>query len=278
MLNLGCGNRYLTDWTNIDFVSSGPAVMSHNLREGIPFPDNCFDVVYHSHVLEHFSKERGVFFVQECFRVLEPGGILRAVVPDLEEIAKNYVRALEAVLREQTYVNEANYEWSVIELYDQVVRDTSGGEYSAYLKRSVLANEDWVKSRVGSEAWESHRQTLQNVKASPSKDRFRSRLKRRVKALISRIQHSLASILLSEPQLNQQLETLQFRAKGELHQWMFDRHSLAALLQQIGFRETQIVSAFESRIPNWDLYQWLDVEAGIVRKPDSLFMEGAKPV
>jgi hypothetical protein len=99
-----------------------------------------------------------------------------------------------------------------------------------------------------------------------------------VKALISRIQHSLASILLSEPQLNQQLETLQFRAKGELHQWMFDRHSLAALLQQIGFRETQIVSAFESRIPNWDLYQWLDVEAGIVRKPDSLFMEGAKPV
>ena len=51
-LNLGCGDRYHPDWTNINFTSTGGGVIAHNLKQGIPFPDESFDVVYHSHVLE----------------------------------------------------------------------------------------------------------------------------------------------------------------------------------------------------------------------------------
>ena len=65
-LNLGCGSHYstATEWTNLDFTSLDNNVIAHNLLIGIPFEDNSFDLVYHSHVLEHFSKEDGETFIE----------------------------------------------------------------------------------------------------------------------------------------------------------------------------------------------------------------------
>src|SRR5580704_992300 len=82
-LNLGCGDRFHPNWENLDFVPVDRTVKAHDLRRGIPYPDGCFDVVYHSHVLEHFSKVEAPQFLRECFRVLAPSGIIRVVVPDL---------------------------------------------------------------------------------------------------------------------------------------------------------------------------------------------------
>jgi predicted SAM-dependent methyltransferase len=50
LLNLGCGKRFHKDWVNLDFVSNNPSVSAHNLLNGIPFENDAFDVVYHSHV------------------------------------------------------------------------------------------------------------------------------------------------------------------------------------------------------------------------------------
>ena len=94
-LNLGCGYRYHSDWTNINFVSTAENVIAHNLKDGIPFSDNSFDVVYHSHVLEHLSKSEAEPFLKECYRVIRPQGVLRVVVPDLEDIARMYLHSLE---------------------------------------------------------------------------------------------------------------------------------------------------------------------------------------
>jgi|CXWL01.1.fsa_nt_gi predicted SAM-dependent methyltransferase len=69
-LNVGCGSRFHPAWTNIDVAPSSAHVQAYNCRAGIPFPDQSFDVVYHSHVLEHFPKTEALGFLQECFRVL----------------------------------------------------------------------------------------------------------------------------------------------------------------------------------------------------------------
>ena len=74
LLNLGCGTRFHRSWTNIDFSSSDKSVIAHNLLKGIQYNDNFFDVVYHSHVLEHFTKSDAKKFLLECFRVLKPNG------------------------------------------------------------------------------------------------------------------------------------------------------------------------------------------------------------
>jgi hypothetical protein len=68
-----------------------------------------------------------------------------------------------------------------------------------------------------------------------------------------------------------------FRESGEIHQWMYDRFSLSRLLRQAGFAEDRVCAAGQSGIPNFNSYG-LDLTAdGAVRKPDSLFMEAAKP-
>jgi hypothetical protein len=38
-LNLGCGDYYHPDWTNVDIISTGEGVIAHDLTQGIPFPD-----------------------------------------------------------------------------------------------------------------------------------------------------------------------------------------------------------------------------------------------
>ena len=38
---------------------------------------------------------------------------------------------------------------------------------------------------------------------------------------------------------------------GELHRWMYDRRSLAALLESLGFREPRVETARSSRVADW---------------------------
>ena len=73
-------------------LSTLPAgLMVHDLRKGIPFPDNSIDAVYHSHFLEHLDRQDAPRFLTEVRRVLKPGGIHRIVVPDWEQICREYV-------------------------------------------------------------------------------------------------------------------------------------------------------------------------------------------
>ena len=111
-LNLGCGATYHKDWTNIDFVSNSEYVIAHNLVSGIPQPDNSFEVVYHSHVLEHFSKTQAVDFIKECYRVLKLDGIIRIAIPDLEQIVLNYIKYLNESLQGVPGADQ-KYNWTM---------------------------------------------------------------------------------------------------------------------------------------------------------------------
>ena len=65
-------------------------------------------------------------------------------------------------------------------------------------------------------------------------------------------------------------------ATGELHRWMYDRHSLSQLMIQTGFRDVQRQSADVSSVTRWTEFT-LDTNAdGSVYKPQSLYMEGVK--
>ena len=143
-LNLGCGNKFHKQWVNMDMVSKSERVIVANLLNGIPFPDNHFDVVYHSQVLEHFSKEKSPGFIKECFRVLKQEGIIRVVVPDLENIVNEYKKFLNENIEKSTDISEANYDWIMLEMYDQTVRNYPGGQMADYLKRPIVINEQYV--------------------------------------------------------------------------------------------------------------------------------------
>ena len=268
-LNLGCGYTFHEDWTNLDFVSNSPFVVAHNLLSGIPFEDATFELVYHSHVLEHFPKDKAPIFLRECARVMKSGGTIRIAIPDLEQIAINYLKYLNAAAQaDQQAV--FRYHWSVMEMYDQVVRTKSGGEMSLLLRHLRPDEAAFLIERNGKEI-QNILDELKNETGHSSRT-FQS-LGQRMKSLPSFIRHRTLRLLMGKDY--QLYTTAKFRSQGEIHQWMYDRFSLAELLSACGFENPVVRTAFESAVPDWKKYG-LDGDGIHVRKPDSLFMEASR--
>src|SRR5690606_34430458 len=110
-----------------------------------------FDGIYCSHLIEHLDRDHARRFVADCLRVLRPGGVVRFVVPDLECIAREYLRLVEA-LRRGGQASTKDYEWILLELLDQVARDRTGGDMAAYLRALGSGERGYVLSRIGEEA------------------------------------------------------------------------------------------------------------------------------
>lgn len=276
LLNLGCGNTFSKEreWTNIDFIANGKEIVSYNLLKGIPFEDNSFDLVYHSHVLEHFSKVDGERFISECFRVVKPGGVIRIAVPNLEKIAENYLQLLNGCLENpDNDLTRHNYEWILLEMFDQTVRNASGGEMGKYLCQAELINEQFVLDRIGEEGKKirkhylitQHELRMTNAAKGAKMTSSRKSLKNFIKKwLFSRLKIDEQALAIGN-----------FRLGGEIHQWMYDRFSLSDLLLRKGFIDVVVRDAFTSYCTVWQQYN-LDGKDGIVRKPDSLFIEAKK--
>lgn len=278
-LNLGCGRRFHNAWTNIDFTSTDESIIVHNLVQGIPFPDASFDVVYHSHVLEHFTKSSADFFLKECYRVLSPQGVIRVVVPDLEQIAITYLLALEKA-RSGSPEWVDNYEWILLEMYDQTIRSKSGGEMGKYLSKELISNREFVIQRIGAEGKNFILSAEQRRNNKQDKPLSESEIKQFFKKLYRFLRYptyrweTLLKLLLGKEYIA--LEIGRFRQGGEVHQWMYDNYSLKTLLDKCGFQNIIQQTASASYIPNWTSFN-LDTEVdGSVYKPDSIFMEAIK--
>lgn len=277
LVNLGCGTRHHPDWINIDIVPHESNVIAHDLRMGIPLPDDSCDVVYHSNMLEHFRRPDALRLLDECLRVLKPGGILRVAVPDLEHICHVYLEKLEKA-RQGCSNADYDYEWILLEMYDQTVREHSGGGMITYLSQSPMPNEEFVFERIGVEGQELVEQTQpqtnsQNQESNPGRSK-------RLQVLIHRIHNSfrynVLRLLLGSAGIRA-LEIGRFRLSGEVHHWMYDEFSLAQLMRSAGFCKVARQSALESRVSDWQRFNLDTLPNGTVIKPDSLFMEAVKP-
>ena len=117
-VNLGCGLHCSSGWLNIDGsltsllgtnmtllnkviykVAGSSAYYSFNdfneviknkklywrdLTDKIPLTDNSIDIVFSSHFLEHLTKTKGEQFLNDIYRIMKPGGLVRILVPDLD--------------------------------------------------------------------------------------------------------------------------------------------------------------------------------------------------
>lgn len=272
-LNLGCGNRYHTDWINIDISPSSPDVIKHDLNHGIPLPDASCDVVYHAAVLEHMRRFDAVVFMAECYRVLKPGGIVRVGVPDLEKTCKLYLSKLNAVLNgDKAAVYD--YDWMMLELFDQTVREVSGGEMLNHLRQNPIPNESFIIERIGEEG----RQFVRVLKEQnePQKNlAFFIRLRRGLRKLPHLAKRLLLQWLLG-PESLKAFDIGHFRLSGESHQWMYDRYSLSRLLNSTGFCDVLLCKAGTSKITDWSRFHLDILPNGQVIKPDLFFIEAVK--
>jgi predicted SAM-dependent methyltransferase len=78
-LNVGCGLDIRAGWVNLDSVDYGGNTLCDLNRYPWPFPDNHFDEVYASHILEHMGNFNSV--ATEIWRVCKPGAVFTVKVP-----------------------------------------------------------------------------------------------------------------------------------------------------------------------------------------------------
>jgi len=91
LLNIGCGTCGKPGWVNLDFYDLPGVNCVYDCRKNLPFADNSVRFVFTEHFFEHIDYTEEVpLFLSECCRVLEPGGVIRIVVPDAEEYLRAY--------------------------------------------------------------------------------------------------------------------------------------------------------------------------------------------
>lgn len=89
-LDLGGGDRRgANGWLTVDVTHN--CDLYWDLRLGIPFADGRVSRIYSSHMFEHLTYQEGQLLLDECFRVLKPGGSISIVVPNAGMYIEGYL-------------------------------------------------------------------------------------------------------------------------------------------------------------------------------------------
>ena len=88
-LEIGSGPKTGTNgWATMDLCDG--CDLYWDLNNKIPFPDNSLEMIYSSHVMEHFPYQDLVKMLSDCFRMLKSGGVYSACVPNARIFVEGY--------------------------------------------------------------------------------------------------------------------------------------------------------------------------------------------
>ena len=93
-LNLGCGDKILPGYVNVDVAETRagkrPDVLC-DLHALTPFEDNSVDEILSVHVVEHFWRWEVVGVLKEWVRVLKAGGLMVLECPNLKSACETFL-------------------------------------------------------------------------------------------------------------------------------------------------------------------------------------------
>ncbi len=288
---------FLKEWTNIVYSLYCQWDVDNLYyldlsKEKLDFPDNSFDAVNTNHVFEHLTPQEGEEFALEIKRVLKPGGIFRISVPDLEDICQKYLYHLQLCLKETNQKNIYNYQWSAMEIFDQMVRDKSGGLMLEAMKKGEY-DQEYLDIRYKDtfkpifETIEKQKEKVNNKKTVATKKSLGARmasltpqkLSSAIKRKITKFKNSIADYFFKDYLKDKLvLDKNHPLVMKEAVKWMYDRLSLKILVEKVGFTDFKHHDFKTSDIPNWKKYD-LDCSNYAERPLDpSVYIECRKPL
>jgi predicted SAM-dependent methyltransferase len=89
-IHLACGSNIIDGWANID-LSGNKNVIRLDLTLPLPVNSKTIRFIYCEHFIEHISLEQAKGLLGECYRVLQPGGVLRLSTPNLRKGIDEYL-------------------------------------------------------------------------------------------------------------------------------------------------------------------------------------------
>jgi predicted SAM-dependent methyltransferase len=275
-VNLGCGPVYAEgpEWINLDFSPTSTSVRQANLLETLPIDSNSCQVVYSSHFFEHIPRDKVPFFLGECIRILHPGGVLRLVLPDFQEMCREYLTQRECGDHEKA-------DFLVIEIIDQCIRMQGGGElgrvYQRYQEEPVvnLRMRQYLKERNGENLATP---AFSHPLSDPNKKRFGRFIFSVPGRLKNRLQREWFKWNISQLPKVFVEQNISFAAIGERHHWLWDYQQLSEELEAAGFQRCKLYTHNQSQINDFPFFP-LDTDGdGLPRKGrESMFVEAVKP-
>lgn len=264
-VNVACGLSFLDGWLNFDYEPANASVTRANLLGRLPLSDEVADVVYSSHFLEHIPRTRVAGFLGECFRVLKPGGRIRLVLPDLDEICREYL-----LQRQNGCHGRADF--VVLELLDQCVRTKTGGDLGLFLRTLVDSDRQNMRDYVADRTGELLREPAASGTEGRPRDRLPGTLK--IRERLERLYCKAVISLLPSAFVEQNVS---FAGLGERHAWVYDFHTLSVLLERAGFVAIERMGCDQTKIPEFPIVPLDMTKNGRPRKGlESMYVEAGK--
>ena len=115
-LHLGCGSKHIEGYVNIDIRYLPGVDEVNNVGRLRNYKNNSVDIIYASHVLEHFSRWEYQSVLKRWYDLLKTGGTLRLGVPDFGGIVEYYnktkdLRGVSGMLYGGQDYPENNHYW-----------------------------------------------------------------------------------------------------------------------------------------------------------------------
>ena len=88
-MQIGCGKNLLEGWLNTDLIHS-ETVVYLDAGKSFPVESETFDFIYSEHLFEHLRVEQQINMLNEGYRILKKGGIMRIAMPNLEFLYNIY--------------------------------------------------------------------------------------------------------------------------------------------------------------------------------------------
>ncbi|MGD9728473.1 MAG: methyltransferase domain-containing protein [Nitrospiraceae bacterium] len=267
-VNIACGDVFVDGWLNLDFVARSSQVVQANLLKRLPLRTSSVDVIYSSHFLEHVPMSHVPSFLRDCFRALRPGGRIRLVVPDLEELCLEY-------LRQRRSGEHWKADFVVIEMLDQCVRSHTGGKLNEALNDIAAHGSEAMVSYVRGRLGDSYDRVQTQRQATYSAFQRIVREPRLLRAKALDLYTRLIGMLLPTAYREQNISRT---ALGEKHTWIWDYYQLSSALSDAGFVNVVKVSCRTSSIMNFPCFPLDMLDDGSPRKGlESMYVEAEKP-
>ena len=95
MINLGSGHYRIEGWVNVDLDLNCRPEVCADFTAGLPFRSSSTDFIHTEDFIDTLDLHRAEQFMRECYRILKPGGAMRVLTPDVEQLTRMYLHQPE---------------------------------------------------------------------------------------------------------------------------------------------------------------------------------------
>lgn len=120
-LQIGCGGNVIEGWLNTDLKTRHkcPDICFMDMSKPFPFQNETFRFIFMEHCFGALDFLGNAHVLTECFRALQPDGVVRISVPSLEFLINLYQNSTTPLHQKYIEWNQKSWNKEIVELFEE---------------------------------------------------------------------------------------------------------------------------------------------------------------